>query len=513
MNSRNPEPDEVADEPQQFSVRGNSIVNTVGFVVVTVLSFVLTPITFAKLGQVDYGIWVFVISLLSYSSILYLGFGTTLVRYVAKYVAEADYDELGRLTGTVLVAYLLLGIATLLVAIGIAIALPFVIDLPRESQWMYQAAVIVVGVQLGIAFPFNVYGGILIGMQRYFVINAARIAGAVLTFVGIVLISRETANVLYLSLLFLLSGMVENFTYLISARRTFPKIPVRLGDCDFRGMKHLVGFSVSSLFVLISDKIVELTDTLVVGMVLGPAAVALYSIPQRLVQYLQMLALKASEVFLPRISELHARNDHDAISESWFTGYRYMLALCFPIGLVFLFYGDVFQVLWMGETFRQMHTVLIVLTVAYFFHMPISAAFLLATGNHRVASLLKLLGAVLNIVVSLVLVYQFEMLGVALAAFFPGLIGSLVLPALCCRYLNVSFLRFFRQSIWPSVAAAVPAVVMLYLLKDSGFGAGIPGFVIVCALTEVVFLLGFVLLFDRKLGRAVWHRARGLAGA
>lgn len=480
------------------SVKFNSVLNVLGFLFVTATAFILVPVTFRKLGQEDYGIFVFMISLLSFSSVLYLGFGTTIIKYVADYTASGKYEAAARLTGTLFGVYLGLGALTLLVAAIIAIILPGIIDLPPGREWMYRAAVMVVGLQLALAFPFNVYGGILIGMQRYAVINVARIVATLANFAAILLTPSAYASVLVFAAFFLLSGMIENVAYYCSVRRSFPDLKVSLRNWDIAGLRHLFGFSVSSLLVLIADKLVELTDTLVVGLFLGPAAVALYSIPQRLIQYAQLLVLKASEVFLPRISHLHAEGDEVRITHHWISGYRWVLAIYMPICLVFIFYGDVFQVLWMGENFREMHFVLIVLTLSYLLHMPLSAAFLLATGNHHLASRVKVAGAIANLVLSMILVQWIGMLGVAAATAIPGLLGAVVMPYLCCRYLKVPFAQFVRSSIWPAIAAGVPTALVLHGLRSAEVGLGLVGFVCVCGIGAVTFGAIFLLAFERE---------------
>ena len=58
----------------------------------------ITPVVVKALGQEQYGVWSFLNGLTGYSSLLYLGVGSALVKYIATYSASHDQAAINRLT-------------------------------------------------------------------------------------------------------------------------------------------------------------------------------------------------------------------------------------------------------------------------------------------------------------------------------------------------------------------------------------------------------------------------------
>ena len=58
-----------------------------------VIPFVYTPVMLRLLGQAEYGLYSLSNSVIGYLTLLSFGFGTTIVRYIAKYRAEGRKRE------------------------------------------------------------------------------------------------------------------------------------------------------------------------------------------------------------------------------------------------------------------------------------------------------------------------------------------------------------------------------------------------------------------------------------
>lgn len=58
-----------------------------------VVGIIYTPIMLRMLGQAEYGIYSLVGSIISYMSIVDLGFGNATIRYIAKYRAVGDKEK------------------------------------------------------------------------------------------------------------------------------------------------------------------------------------------------------------------------------------------------------------------------------------------------------------------------------------------------------------------------------------------------------------------------------------
>ena len=84
-----------------MSLKLNILASWIAHVIMVAIGFYMVPYVRNTLPNGDYGVWVFVNSLASYSSLLYMGMGATVCRYVARYHTQKDWDTLNRFASTV----------------------------------------------------------------------------------------------------------------------------------------------------------------------------------------------------------------------------------------------------------------------------------------------------------------------------------------------------------------------------------------------------------------------------
>src|SRR5256885_10679314 len=65
----------------------------------------LSPYILHRLGDEAFGLWVLIFSLTGYYGLFDLGIRSSIVRYVAKYSAVNDQDQLNKLVNTAMFAY------------------------------------------------------------------------------------------------------------------------------------------------------------------------------------------------------------------------------------------------------------------------------------------------------------------------------------------------------------------------------------------------------------------------
>ena len=71
----------------------NIFSNWTGYFVTVVVGFFLAPFVLHHLGNTGYGVWTLVLSLTGYFGLLDLGIRSSVGRFVARYVALADEDQ------------------------------------------------------------------------------------------------------------------------------------------------------------------------------------------------------------------------------------------------------------------------------------------------------------------------------------------------------------------------------------------------------------------------------------
>src|SRR5216110_457826 len=74
-----------------------------------VVGIFLSPYILHRLGDDAFGLWILIFSVTGYYGIFDLGIRSSIIRYVAKYSATGEYDELNLLLNTAMFSYSAIG--------------------------------------------------------------------------------------------------------------------------------------------------------------------------------------------------------------------------------------------------------------------------------------------------------------------------------------------------------------------------------------------------------------------
>ena len=132
-----------------------------------VITFVMTPVIVANLGNHDYGIWEILAAVIGYAGLLDFGMKPTIIRYASKYIAENAQNSLHRLYSTAWVFMFAVGLAIYLFFILWAIFEPGILSPDEEKQHRYILLLLIIGFQVFVSFPGYVAEGFLEGFQEY----------------------------------------------------------------------------------------------------------------------------------------------------------------------------------------------------------------------------------------------------------------------------------------------------------------------------------------------------------
>src|SRR5438105_4701478 len=154
------------------AIARNVVWNWAGMAMPMLAGFVIAPFLVHRLGQLRYGEWILIASLTNYFGLLDLGIRGSVGRYIAYHRARAEQDGVNQTLSTALAVLGSAGIFALLVTTFLPVLFFRIIDVPVEDQAACQWALWVVGLNLALTLPFNVFDATLWAFQRFDVLNA-----------------------------------------------------------------------------------------------------------------------------------------------------------------------------------------------------------------------------------------------------------------------------------------------------------------------------------------------------
>jgi O-antigen/teichoic acid export membrane protein len=313
------------------------------------------------------------------------------------------------------------------------------------------------------AFPGRFLAAASQGAQRVASVNLIGLVQGLGNIVLSLLFLHLGLGLLALALGILLSGLMSLALQAILFARIYRLAALAPSLVRMDSLRGLIGFSLQVFITGVSWTIVASTDTLVIGAVLGSAAVTLfvvnYRIPSQLVAFLNL----GADASLPGMAELSGEGSLGAAATRRLSALVGLASgVCAAGVATFL---RPFVEIWVGAGYVPSMLLLILVSYLVVHHPVQHALATLLTAARRIEAfaVISVIEAALNVVLSIALTSR---LGVAGALLGTGIAGSLNVIYLLYRVGRLSE----QSSIVMLLQLYAPAVTCVLL----GLAVGIP---------------------------------------
>ena len=323
------------------------------------------PFLISRLGQGEYGVYKIIASLIGSVTILDLGIGGTILRYIAKFNAENDKKNLSNFSAMGFIEAT--GLALIMLAVGIIIY--FCLDkvygnsLTAEELSKAKELFILFLIILIMSTYEKVVFGIIAGCEHYAFANLLKLLRIVLKIIiSAVLLLKisDSAILLLVEIGLLIVMMAIQFRYI--RKKIGIRIKFYYWDKTLFGQsfKYTILTFIQSVAVQFNGNL----DNMVIGSVLGAAEVAVYSVGLQLYSMFEQFALAFSDLMLPSVSKQIAEGaDNRSLEDTVIKIGRFeFIALAGALG-GFIVIGKEFINLWLGKDYLSAWTVAIILMI------------------------------------------------------------------------------------------------------------------------------------------------------
>ncbi len=465
-----------------------------GIAVEAILGLVVLPFNVGHLGPAAYGLWMLVTSVTIYFSILDLGYAGALVRYVAQYRARRDARAINEVLSTLFFVFGGVGLVTYGVSAVIAFHLDSLFHLSPAQARLGRDVLLIVTANVALGVTFSVFGGIINGFQRYHLNNLVGAAtSAVVAIVNVVVLGLTNDLVAVVAATTAVR-IVALLVYRLNAYHVFPALRIRPSLFRLARLREVSSFSVFMLLLDWSYKVNYSVDAIVIGVFLNTAAVAVWTVAQRLAELIQRLTNQLNDVLFPAIVDSDESSRQDRLLRIFISATRLSLATVLPAAGGLFLLARPLVAAWVGHDFGDSVRIAQLLAVIVAIRVGTSTASTVLKGanRHQMLTAINVTTASSNLVLSLLLVRWLGLIGVALGTLIPvGIAAVFVVFPAACRRTGVPVSRAVAAAVWPAVWPALP--MALWLLASRGFFAARLLFVMAdAAIGGLIYLALFV---------------------
>ncbi len=473
--------------------RRNVLFSFTGRILTALLSLAFTPLYSRILGIEAYGLVGFSITLNAALNLLDMGFSATMNREMARLtvplpdagsgmesrggvlIPPERAEEARSLVRTLERIYwpicLLIAGAVALLASALA---HYWVHVQRLHTQTVQSAILLMGFSLALQWPFTLYEGGLMGLQRQAVLNAINIVVAILR------------NVVPLLLLHFAPSILTYFVWqaVVSAAMTgsvwaalWRSLPGSRQKPRFDSavLVRVWKFAVGMAGITTVNLLITQADKGVLSRVFPLEVLGYYTLAVGAAGAIYNLVAPLNNALFPRFVQMLARQEIDSLARLYHAGCQAMSILILPVGIVLAVFSREVMLLWTHDATTATHTSRLFawLVGGFVCNGILTLPFSLQTaaGWTRLTLTVSAVWAVLIVPILLLLTHVFGAEGAAMVWFVMNFSHLFtIIPWMHRRLLKGELARWYLQDIARPALAGSLLVLLFRLFPYAGGG-------------------------------------------
>ena len=428
-----------------------------------------TPFMLQKIGDSQYGIYSLSISLSSFISLLDLGFGQTLVRYISKARALDNKEEEARLNGFFLMLYSIIAVVAIIVGAFILWIYPVISNksMNGDEILLFRIVFSILLINTVFSFPMCIFSSTINAYENFVFLKAVNLLMIIIRYICCILLLAFGYQLAAITLVTALTSVLTQIIYAIYCKSRL-NIKFSFKNYNKELIDEIFWFSFFIFLNLIIDFLYSNTDKLILGAIHGTFAVTVYSFGIYFQNYFMELSTAMSGVFLPHIVYLYERKkDMKEISDLFLrVGRLQMAILTLALG-GYIALGKEFISLWVGDDYRDAYYIglIIMLPALIPLTQNIGISILRAMNLHKYRSYMYLIIAILNVGISIPLGNEFGGIGTAVGTCIACIAGQIFfMNWFYSKKIGID-IKMYWHNLIKFATICIPGIICIFFFK------------------------------------------------
>lgn len=428
------------------------ILNYINMGVGNLIPIFYTPIMLSLLGQSEYGLYKLSSGVTSYLSLISMGIGSAVTRYLIKANTEEGKDAEEKVLGLFMVIFQVIAVLSFVIGCIITFNLDiwYAGSLNDVELWRMKILVFLMVCNTALSFSLSPYVSVVSTHERFIFLQCMNI---ITTCVGpllnIVVLYLGYASI-GMTVSTLVIGIITRFVYLyyvrhvLSIKAQYKKLPIHL-------LKEILTFSFWIFVANIVSQLYNATDTVMIGAIpaLGTVGVAIYNVGGTFNNIVFSLTTGVSSLLGTKTNKMvfAGATDYEltnlAIKVGRLQGYIISL-----IVTGFIAFGKPFIQLYAGTGYDEAYWVAILMMVPNMIPLvqSVCLSIIVAKNKHKFRSLVYLGIAVINVIGTWFMMQIWGVIGAALMTGVAVVLGQgLVMNWYYWKKTGLDMKRFWKE--------------------------------------------------------------------
>ncbi len=407
------------------------------------IGFIQLPIALSYLGELKYGVWLIIGSVISWFGFFDIGLGNGMRNKFAEALAQNDKDSARTYIST---TYAILSLIMVFLLIFLFVISPFldwykILNVSTEIEENFSLIVYIVFISFAFRFVLKLITTILTADQKPAYQGVINLIRRIINLVLLVILVHTTSgSLLNLAVVFSITPvLILVFVSIYFYSKDYSEYIPSLKWVDFSYAKELMNLGVRFFIIQIAVLVLYTTDNMIITQLYDPSQVTIYNIANR---YFTIITMGFSIIITPfwsSVTEAYYKNDF-----SWI---RRTIKQLMSIWLIFLFLAIIMLAcsnwvyrFWVGpEIYIPFNLSLAWVTfVLIFSFQSIFISFINGVGKLRVQLYVAIVNMLLNIPLSILFAKTlgFGIAGVIMGTTVSAVFGLILGPVQYYKIIN-----------------------------------------------------------------------------
>lgn len=483
--------------------KAGAILSYVNIAASIIVGLLYTPLMLRLLGQAEYGLYSLIGAFVGYLSILDMGLGNTIIRYMSINCVTGSKQREAELNTLFLLIYSGLGCLVVCVGTGIYFHLGDIFGQSLSEAELVKARIMTALFVFNIAasFPLGIFSAIMTVYERFIFLRITNILRVLLNPILVLpLLYAGYGSVMMvvvstvLNLSCLLANMWYSFRYL--------HIKFRIGRYQRTLLWEMAVYSFFVFLNVIMNKIYYSTGQFILGIVSDTKTVAVYALAIQIIMMYIQFSTAISGVMFPKIARMiagHVANT-DLTDVMIKIGRLQYIVIAYLMGM-FFFIGEDFLCLWAGEEYITGYPIVMILMAAIWIPLiqNTGIAILQAQNRNQYRMTVYILCAACSVLLSIPLAQRYGGIGCAVATAISVIVSTgLAMNWYYQRKIHLDMKAFWKNIIGMTKGTALFGIMILVILHVGIFSVNWKDFIIQGILYTLIYL-GITYLFSLNI--------------
>lgn len=394
------------------------ILSYVQIAVSIAVNLLYVPILLRSIGQNEYGLYQIVGSIIAYLNIMESLISGSVSRFYCKFHVEGKEREKENTLAIARRIYHVLSVVLLIFGIFAYFAMKKVYRFSFTKHEMSEAGIMLAAMILNIVINMQcyVYSAAITANEKFLFAKLSQISMSLIQPIAVIMMVFRCPHAASVVIAQVVVNITINMIRVLYCKAALG-VKIKYHYRDWKLTKSMLELSAQLMLAMLADIIFWKADQLILG-VLGTSTVAIYAIGAQIYSNYSPVGTAVSGVFLPRITQLYKEDKKmKSISDYFIKVGRISFEISGLILSGFILFGQEFVQLWAGKSYEQAYyvalLVMIPITIEVIQHLGLTI--LQVVDKYRFRSIVYIISAIVNIVLTILFVKKWGIIGAALS--------------------------------------------------------------------------------------------------